>query len=138
MSDQRALMRQFDPAEPDVVAGAERMHVKTLAGPDVAEPGEHHRLGPGEIVGCRYLEVAFAAHDQAHGETRALGNRGIVGEIEPPCRAMRRENLAEPESLRRLRTPELAAVDGLDDEGVAPALDRVSDGQRGDGAGDMF
>src|SRR5262249_15787776 len=116
----------------------EGMDVETLAGPNVAEPGQHHCLGPGEIVGCRYLEVAFAAHDQAHGEPRALRDSGIVGEIEPARRAMSCEDLAEPESLRRLRAPELAAVDGLDDVGVAPALDRVGDAQRGNGAGGSF
>ncbi len=47
---------------------------------------------------------------------------------------MRIQDRAKAECLRRLRAPELATIDGLDDRAAAAALDRVGDGQGRDRA----
>src|SRR5260370_38510164 len=124
-------MRHLDAAEPHVVAGAERVHVEALAGPDIAEPRQQQALGAREILGRGHLEIGLTARDQANRETAALGDRGGVRQIQALCTAMRLEDLAKPKRLRCLRAPELAPADGPDAVAAAPRLERLGARTRG-------
>ena len=129
MTDQRARVRNLHAAEPEMVAGAECVHVESLTGADVAQRGAKASFRVAQIVLGRHLEIILAAGHEADRDAGVLGDRGIVGQIEPPGRAMRLEYRGIMEALRRLRAPEVGAVDRPGDRAVGGTLHRVAQRQ---------
>ena len=110
------------------------MDVEALAGADVGRLRRQHALGLVQVVRRRHFEVRLVAGDEANGKPGALGDRGVVGEVAAGGGAMGVEDLPVMKSLRRLRAPELGAVEGLDDAALGAALHRVLERQRRNGA----
>ena len=65
MADQRAIMRDADAAEGDVIAGTEGMHVDAGADAHVAKYCELHGFGAHEIARVGDLDVARFALEHA-------------------------------------------------------------------------
>src|SRR4051812_25938511 len=102
MADERTVMRHLEAAEPDVIARTEGVDVEALAGARVAEPGGEEGLGAGEVVHRGHLEIVLAALDESDRQTGALEDRGVVRKRLARRRAVRRQDLGEAETLRRL------------------------------------
>ncbi len=81
IAGEAALMGDAHPAEPDMIAVAERMHVVAGGGADIAERGELRRRDAREILFRGQLDVGALALEHAHLHPRPFRERGIVGEI---------------------------------------------------------
>src|SRR6185437_16205320 len=79
MADETVLIRNFETAEPDMIAGPKSMHVEALAATVISAAAARQLLGPREILCRRHFEIAFRAFDQAHGKAGALSDGGIIG-----------------------------------------------------------
>ena len=116
-------VRNAHAAQPYVVAGRERVHVKAAA---VARFEQGRRaaeqpLGQHEILARGQLHVVAGARDQLNRQPRPLGQRRIVGEAVLSCRGgtpVRGENVGEVEGLRGLGTPQISPLDRVGDEAV--------------------
>src|SRR5690349_22388557 len=98
-------VRDFQAAKPDMIAGAESMHVETLSAPVIAAAAMGQFFGAFEILCCRYFEIALRAFDQAHGQAGTLGDRRVIGQLQSRDGAMRCEDGTIVEALRRLHAP---------------------------------
>ena len=107
------LVRDLDPADPEMIAGAERMNVETLADADIRLASRNQPLCGGEILRCRHLQIVLAAVDDQRRQARGLGDRGVVGQVAPEGGAVRLKNRVEMKALRRLRPPQRGPVDRL-------------------------
>src|SRR5258705_7381112 len=114
MPREPAVVRNFYPSEPDVIAVREGMHVIAVAGPDIAERGELPGLGPGKILRRRELDVAGLAIKHVDRHAGPFGQGGIIGEMVAARRqrlAMGRQQGVEPEGLRSLETAQAGPLD---------------------------
>ena len=135
MADEPGIMRDRDAADHDVIAGAERMHVETLADPDISGSRREQPLGRGEVLCGSHLQIVLASWDHDGRHPGRLGDCGIVGQHLPGSSMMRREDRLEMEPLRGLRPPQLRAVDGFPDHAVGDPFDRVAERQGRDRGG---
>ena len=90
-----------------------------------------------EILRRGELAIVLRAFDQGHIEAEPFGDARIVGELARRLvrrGAMRGEDRLEAETLRRLRAPQLIALDRAGHAAPARPLQRVGDGQAGEGA----
>ena len=134
-------MRDAHAAQDHRIARTEGMHV--VARGDADRAGGARRLVPQQLVSHAQilrrgeLSVSLSAFDQRHIEAEPFGDAGIVGELAPDIArscAMSGEDRIEAEALRRLRAPELIALDRSGDTALACAFQRVGDGEAGKGA----
>ena len=106
-------VRDAHAAEPDGVAGLERMDVKAGADAGFHRPlSQTMRSARSKSSGMGELDVVAAARDQRDAHAGPLGDRGIVGEVARQvvaARSVRREDLREAKALRRLRGEQLSA-----------------------------
>ncbi len=132
MADQRLLVRHAHAAQPDVIAGPERMHVEALAGADVGLLRGEVAAGAIEVGSGGDLEIRRAALDQAHREAGTLGHRRVVGQIAAGGGAMGGENLLVGEPRWRSGARHSAARSSVAASPRA-ALHRVGERQGRDG-----
>ncbi len=98
-------------AQPDMIAIAEAMYVKSGAGAILARAcGANEPLCQSEILLGRELEVAGAAFDDGDLQSSPFRNCRVVREIRSAgfdSSVMRVENLGETKALRGLCAPEI-------------------------------
>ena len=119
----------------DMIAGAEGVHVETLADADIALPRGEQPLGRGEILGGRHLQIVLAAVDDQRREARRLGDCGVVGQLTADGGAVGGEDRVEVKSLRRLGPPQARSGRPSRRMPALDALDRVAERQAGIAAG---
>ncbi len=137
------LCGNFDAAKGDVIALAEGMHVEPApaAHVDGAGPRACDQIGHGQIPGCGDFHIFGGVLDKRHRKAGPFGDGGVIGEIGAARLrrgAMRFEDFAVVESLRRLRAPQAFARHGSGDLAAFAALQRVGDGRSRDGAVENF
>src|SRR4051794_23482534 len=113
MSFQPVNVRDFESSEPDMIAGTESVHVKTLAAAHIREIAEETGFGASKIVGSGQLDILPLALKHINRMSGALDNRGIVGEVvfaRIRRLAMRCKQDIEPEGLRRLHGAQRGAI----------------------------
>ena len=126
-------VRNLHPAQPNVIAGREGVHVEAAArsASRAGRAGSEKALGERDILGRRQLHVAARACHELDGKPGPLGKPGIVGEARLALlggAAVGGEDRREVEGLRRLRAPQVGAVDGFGDRAVGRgALQRIGD-----------
>ena len=104
-------VRNLDPAEHDMVALLEAVHIEARSATHVGQTGAasvRDHIRHRQISGCRDLHVFGCILDQRHGEAGPLRDGGIVREIRPHRfgrGAMGFANSPVMERLRRLRAP---------------------------------
>ncbi len=129
MAGERAIVRDADAAEPDVIAGREGVDVETLADADVARRVQQPRLGRAQILHRRHLGVVRVALEDMGRMARPGGDRAVVGQVADAFAArapMRLEDQIEAEGLRRLHRAQRGAIRRSDDAARAvDLLDRV-------------
>jgi len=139
MADDAPGMLDCDAAEHDLVARSEGVDVVARADPDVAEGqrglGQFTAIRHGEVLRCGDLDVGRVARHDPDGNTRPLGDGGVVGEV-VACGGglfVRLEDEREAEALGRLGGLEAGARHRAGDP--AGGIDRLQgrrDGQGGD------
>src|SRR5262249_6427557 len=127
------LMHDLDPAKPEMVAGAEGVDVEALSGPHIAEACGQKLLGAQKVRARGHLEIPFAAGDEADGKAGALGHGGVVRKLAPARGAVCGKDGTEAKALRRLRSPEMVAIDSFENASALAAFHRVAHGKRGNG-----
>ena len=135
MTDQGLVVGDLDPAQPDGAAWTPAMGIEAHADAGRHSGGEDGKqgLGHGEILGHGQFHQARVADDHSDATAVPFDDGAVVGRCLAvrPVRPSRVETRAA-ESLRRLGPPKVGAIDGGGD-GVRPALQRVDDGQDGQG-----
>src|SRR5215471_19339100 len=106
-------MRNFDTAQPRMIAAAEPMRVKSGSSADIAEPRLRDSLREYEIIGRGQLDVRFLAFDRGNFQPRALRKREIIRHCFAGKAPMRGKNFVEAKSLRGLRPIKLVARNKL-------------------------
>ena len=106
MADKPVAVRDFEAAQPDMIARPESMYVEALAAAEIAGTAARQLFGAREIVCRRHFEIALRAFDEAHGQAGALGDGGVIGQLHPGDGAMRRQDGTIVEALRRLHAPQ--------------------------------
>jgi len=126
MADQAEVVRNTDPAQPQMIAGAEAVDVVTHGGAGNHLRGKHP-FGADEIVGGCELERAFVARDQCDGHSCGDGDCDVVGHRWIGG-AVSGEERDKREALRGLDAMKAVAGNLTIDTGVA-ATERIDDGQ---------
>jgi hypothetical protein len=105
MSLQATVMRHGHAAQHHVIAGAETMHVKAVAGADIHVCPFEDTGRAVEIARCRDLEVVFVPRHDGHVEPCGPRHLHVIGRITLKSR-MGGKDRGEVKALRRLRPPE--------------------------------
>jgi hypothetical protein len=77
-------VRHAHPADHQMIAVAEGVHVVAGAGPDIAEPAGKPGLLAGKIFRCGEFHIRRIAFKRRYRQSRPFRNRCIVGEIAAP------------------------------------------------------
>ena len=136
MAFEAKFMGHSDPAQHDMIAGAEAVHIEPQPGPRLA--GAEKPLGADHVPGPGDFDVVFRSFDDGDGQPGAFGNGGVIGQFFTAGLAVGVEDFLITESLWRLRPPQPLAVDGGLDELVVTPLQGIGDGKGRDGAGRCF
>jgi hypothetical protein len=72
-------VRYPHPADPQMVAGDERVDIEALPNPDIPLPSGKQPLGGGEIGRRRDLEIVLRAFDDQRRQAGGLCDCGIIG-----------------------------------------------------------
>ncbi len=135
MADQPVIVRHLHAAEPDMVALAEGVDIKTLARADVRQIVEHSGFGAQKILTCGQLDVVGFAGEDENAMAGPFRHGGVVGQFAAAVGAhgpMGGENEPEPERLRRLHGAQRRTVGRRHDALVlGDFLDRVDHGKAG-------
>ncbi len=131
-------VRDFHAAEPDMVALAERMDVKSHAGANVGQIVQELGFGAHKILQCGEFAVFRLSREDENAMARPFGDGGVVGQFAGALRASRRDG---PCGSGRNETPAASARrasvarSGVADDAGVPGdlLDRVGDGEAGNG-----
>ena len=135
-------VRDAHAAQRHRVAGREGMDVDALADPHIRQPRQvlfrQKSVGLFDIFGGGDLAVLGAAGNNCDLDTRPLGHRRIVGQVDGAFRdrrPVRREDRLEIEALRRLDAPHAGPVDGALDQSTRRMFQRVGNRQARHDAG---
>ena len=79
MSFEPVIVRDFQPAKPDMAARPESMDVKTLTATDIREIAEEAGFGVSKIVNGRQLHVLLLSVEDIDRMSGALHDGGVVG-----------------------------------------------------------
>ena len=135
MAGQTRRARDLDPAQAQRRARPERVAVMADPGPG-RTPRHQDARHPIEIAGERHLEVAWIAGDDMDLDATGFEEGGLVGERvgavgrEAPIRLA--QDVAA-DALWRLCRAQVAPVDGASNDARLDPLDRLRDGNDGDG-----
>ena len=81
MGEKTAIVRHPHPADHQMIAIAESVHIIAAAGSDVAERRIEARFLAREIFRCREFHVGSIAFESCDRQSHPFGERGVVGEI---------------------------------------------------------
>ena len=127
-------MRDAHAADRHMIAGGEFVHVEPVARAEYLA-GTQQLFGALEIFHGRDLEVSLGTRHQLDTQPLRFQKGRIVRELLVLEFPMRVQDRLEAKTLRRLRAPQAAAIDGANDDAVAAALQRIDHRHRRNCAG---
>ncbi len=141
MADQRLIMGDLHPAEPDMITGAEGMHVVASCGAALQHLFDD-LLGPLDVsVDGQFESIRFSG-EAADLLTAPFDEASIISEVKPPglaCSTVRVKKRREFESLRRLHDAHRRAVHGACKPAIGSDLvDGVDNGQQRHGRAEFL
>src|SRR5664279_5580753 len=82
MADKTLIVHNFHPAEPDMIARPERVHIIALARADILQFADKSRFREAEVAGAGYLHIACISLKNMDAMTRPFGDGGVICEFD--------------------------------------------------------
>jgi hypothetical protein len=107
------------------VAGDQTMHIKTHAGTDIAVIMAQKARGAVKIVGIGDFHIVRVRRYDGNVDAGFFCDGGIVRQLCAGCSPVRDKDIVEVKGLRRMRLPQIGAIDRRGDGDAVGALERI-------------
>ena len=117
MPVERLGVRDANPAQPNVIAGAEGMDIEALTQPNIGTLVKHPGFGAIEVRHGGHFHISEIACKNVNFVARPFRNSRVIGEvcdIRSRRPEMRRKDNLKVERLRRLHRPQGGAIKSFD------------------------